>query len=262
MIGQIFERLRRGDTVFTAWSAIPDNHVAEACARTQFDAVTLDMQHGMHSTQSIVDGIGAIALAGKPAIVRIPVGAYDIASRALDFGAAGVIAPMINSGDDARAFAASMKYPPLGERSWAPYRAISLNNYPGNQDYLEAANEATLALAMIETRAAIDALDEILGVDGIDGVFVGPSDLSIAWSGGSTVNPVMDDLADAIADIGRRAQAAGKIAAIFMVDPTRVPAVAEYGYRLFALGRDGLYIASGAASALAAATDGLTSRPA
>ena len=120
MIGNIAERLRQGEYVFTAWSAIPNHHVAEACARTDFDAVTLDMQHGMQSTESVVDGIGAIVSAGKAAIVRIPIGDYSFAGRALDFGASAIIAPMINSGDDARAFAAAMKYPPVGGRSWAP----------------------------------------------------------------------------------------------------------------------------------------------
>ena len=257
MIDDIANRLRQGEYIFTAWSAIPNHHVAEACARTDFDAVTLDMQHGMQSTESVVDGIGAIALAGKAAIVRIPIGDFSFAGRALDFGASAIIAPMINSGDDARAFAAAMKYPPVGERSWAPYRAIALNGYGGNQDYLEAANDATLSLAMIETHAAVAALDDILAVDGIDGVFVGPSDLSIAWSEGKTINPALDDMMEAIADIGRRARAAGKVAAIFMVDPTRTAAMAEHGYQFFALGRDGLYLASGAASALTAARAGL-----
>ena len=120
-------RLRAGETLFTAWSAIPDPLVAEFLARTGFDAVTLDMQHGCHSTESVMRGVAAITLAGKPAIVRIPVGRFEMASRALDFGATAVIAPMVNSVADASAFAAAMKFPPLGERSWGPTRVLALH---------------------------------------------------------------------------------------------------------------------------------------
>jgi 4-hydroxy-2-oxoheptanedioate aldolase len=111
-------RLRAGETLFTAWSAIPDPLVAEFLARSGFDAVTLDMQHGCHTSDSVLRSVPAIALAGKPAVVRVPIGDFAMASRALDFGATAVIAPMVNSMADARAFAAAMKFPPEGERSW------------------------------------------------------------------------------------------------------------------------------------------------
>ena len=159
-------RLRAGESLYTAWSAIPEPLVSEFLARSAFDAVTLDMQHGCHSTESVLRGIAAIKLAGKPAVVRIPVGRFDMASRSLDFGAAAVIAPMVNSLADARAFAASMKFPPVGERSWGPTRLLALHGIPDAQAYLASANRDTLAIAMIETRAAEAILDDILAVDG------------------------------------------------------------------------------------------------
>ncbi len=79
-------RLASGETLYTAWSAIPDPLVAEFLARSAFDAVTLDMQHGCHSTESVMRGVAAITLAGKPAVVRVPIGRFEMASRALDFG--------------------------------------------------------------------------------------------------------------------------------------------------------------------------------
>lgn len=257
MSDQLAGRLRSGEAVFTAWSGIPSQYVAEACARTDFDTVVLDMQHGAQTTASVTDGIGAIRLAGKPAIVRIPVGRFDMASRALDLGASAVIAPMINSVEDARAFAESMKYPPVGGRSWGSHRAIVLGGYESNQAYLEAANADTLALAMIETRPALEALDDILRVDGIDGIFVGPSDFSIAWTGGETVNPVLEDMMDAVADIADRATAAGKVSAIFLFDPNMVPKMAGFGYRLFAMATDGMYLAGGAGTLVASARQAL-----
>src|SRR5215213_2721482 len=112
------ERLRRGDALLSAWCGIPDPMVSAALAAEDFDAVTLDMQHGAIDLAGAIRAIPGIAAAGKPALVRVPVGDFASASRLLDNGAAAVIAPMINTLDDARRFAAFMKYPPLGERSW------------------------------------------------------------------------------------------------------------------------------------------------
>ncbi|HMB47150.1 MAG TPA: aldolase/citrate lyase family protein [Afifellaceae bacterium] len=252
------DAFKSGEAVFTAWSGIPNPYVAETCARADFDAVTLDMQHGSHTTASVTDGIGAIRLAGKPAIVRVPVGRFDMASRALDMGAAAVIAPMINSVVDARAFAEAMKYPPLGGRSWGPYRAIPLGGYQSSQAYLEAANTDTMSFAMIETHQAVEALDEILTIDGIDGIFVGPSDFSIAWSNGKTVDPLLGDMMDAIGDIAGKTMEAGKVAAMFTFDPSYVPQYFGFGYRLFALATDSHYLASGAASLVDSAKSALS----
>jgi 4-hydroxy-2-oxoheptanedioate aldolase len=246
-------RLRAGQTLLTAWSSIPDALVAETCARAGFDAVTLDMQHGFHGVDSILRGIGAARLGGAPAIVRIPIGDFAFASRALDMGASAVIAPMINCVDDARAFAAAMKYPPVGGRSWGPFRAMALSGVTTNQAYLESANADTLALAMIETRQAVEALDGILAVEGIDGVLVGPSDFSIAWSSGQTIDPNLDEMSGAIADIARKTLEAGKIAAIFAVDGDMAKRYQAMGFKLIALGSDGGYLTGGAKALIASA---------
>ena len=191
----------------------------EALAGGPFDAVTLDMQHGGHHEDSVLRALLPITAAGKPGLVRIPVGRFDMASRALDFGAEAVIAPMVNSLEDARLFAAAMKYPPIGQRSWGPTYAMSRGKTADSAAWLANANADTLALAMIETREALAILDDILAVPGIDGVLVGPSDFSIAWSNGETMNPGLEDMMQAIGDIGQRTRAVGKHAAIYVVDP-------------------------------------------
>ena len=247
------ERLRADETLFTAWSAIPDPLVAEFLARTAFDTVTLDMQHGCHSTESVMRGVAAVALAGKPAIVRIPVGRFEMASRALDFGATAVIAPMVNSLADARAFAGSMKYPPLGERSWGPTRVLALKGISDSQAYLASANRETLAIAMIETKAALAAVDDIIGVEGIDGIFVGPSDFSIAMSGGARVDATNETMLAAAGQVAAKARKAGKFACIFASSPQATPRYREMGFRLVALSTDFGYLAAGAAALLAAA---------
>ena len=202
------------------------------------------MQHGSHSTESVMRGVAAITLAGKPAVVRIPVGRFDMASRALDFGAGAVIAPMVNSVADAKAFAASMKFPPLGERSWGPTRVLALHGIAEPRPISRRANRDTLAIAMIETRAAQAALDDILAVDGIDGVFVGPSDFSIALSNGAKVDANNADMLKAAGEIAAKAQRAGKIPLHAGDHGGSGPPRRELGFRLIALGSDFGYLSS------------------
>lgn len=247
------ETLRDGGAVFSAWSGIPDSLTVETLARTSFGAVTLDMQHGGHHEDSVLRSIGALIAARKPAIVRIPVGRFDLASRALDFGADAVIAPMVNSIEDARRFAAAMKYLPIGERSWGPTFAMPRRGSPPSAQWLASANTSTLSFAMIETRAALAIVGDIIDTPGIDGVFVGPSDFSIAWTGGEQVNPSLDDMMEAIESIAARAAEAGKLAAIYCADPGLVPRYRGMGFRLFALGNEARYMSLGVDEMLRAA---------
>jgi len=241
------ERLRAGETLFTAWSGIPDSITVETIARTGFDAITLDMQHGAHHEDSAARSMPAILGVGKHPVLRIPVGRFDMASRALDFGAEAVIAPMINSAEDARSFAASMKYPPVGERSWGPtFGMPRRQKKPDQASWLANSNAETFSFAMIETRRALDALEDILEVPGIDAVFVGPSDFSIAWTEGREVNTTLEDMMPAIAHIAERARAANKSAGIFSVNPSFTGRFVEMGYRFIAFGGEAAYMSIGA----------------
>ncbi len=246
-------RLRSGETLFTAWSGIPDALTVEIVANQGFDAVTLDMQHGGHHESGVLRGIVPLLNAKKHAVVRIPVGRFDMASRALDFGAEAVIAPMVNSVEDARGFAASMKYPPVGERSWGPTFALPRSGLQDLNAFLRESNGRTLSFAMIETRAALEALDGILDTAGIDGVFLGPADFSIAWTNGATVNATLEDMMETVAAIAARARQADKLAAIFVPDPALTGRFVSMGYRFLAIGTDQRCIAIGAASLLQAA---------
>lgn len=247
------DRLRAGECLISGWTRLPEPLVAELVARQGFDAVTLDMQHGLHDTLSVMRSIGGVAYAGKPTLVRIAVGDNAMASRALDFGAEGVIAPMINSAADAMALVAATKYPPIGERSWGPVRAMTVLGVPDMPTQLATANRATMVFAMVETGRAIDAVDEILAVDGLDGVFMGPSDLSVTLSNGKEIAATADWLDEPIRHLADRANAAGKIAGAFAVNPTRARYFRDHGYRLIALGADEAYLAEGAKAMLTAA---------
>jgi len=167
-------RLRAGETVYGAWCMIGSPVVAEATAREGFAAVVLDAQHGLWDVSSLVAGAGAVNHAGAAPIVRVPLNDFALVSRALDFGAEAIIAPMINDADDAGRLAAVAKYPPVGERSWGPIRAMPLQGYSAPVDYLREANSGTLVFAMIETAAALANVDAIAATPGIDALFVGP----------------------------------------------------------------------------------------
>src|SRR5258708_3461601 len=196
-------RLRAGETVHSGWCGLASPLVAEVIAREGFAAVTVDMQHGLWDIAATVSAIAAIRQGGAAPVVRVPLGDFATASRALDFGAEGIIAPMINSAADARALVAATKYPPLGERSWGPHRATMLAGLADQKVYLNEGNALTFTLAMIETRAALDNVAVIAATPGIDGLFLVPSDLSIALSQGATIDPLsghVDPELDPIAD--------------------------------------------------------------
>jgi len=243
-LASLVQTMGGGSGLLTAWCGMTDPILAGVLAR-EFDTVTLDMQHGCYDIASITNSVAHVSAAGKPAIVRIPVGQFAIASRVLDLGASAVIAPMINSVEDAKAFASFMKYPPIGERSWGPAIPLTMTDMPAG-DYLKQANRFSLALAMIETRAAIDALDGILSVDGIDGVFVGPSDTSIALSHGDHVDATHPDVSKTLDHVVARCKAHKKFACCFSPTPAVAGEWIKKGYDLLALGTDFMQVRVGA----------------
>jgi 4-hydroxy-2-oxoheptanedioate aldolase len=243
-------RLRAGETVFSAWCSLPYPIVAELLGRDGFAAVTLESQHGLWDVSSLLTGVAAVRQSGAAPVVRVPVGDFALASRALDFGAEGIIAPMINTAADARAFAAAAKYPPVGERSWGPHRATSLAGLSDQTVYLREANDHVITLAMIETRTALGNLAAIIGTNGIDGLFLGPSDLSIALSDGKTLNPLAPEVDRELDRIVAATQKEGKIAGAFCHTAERAAALAKRGVRFLAVMSDMAMLRAGAAAAL------------
>ena len=252
VVGKLASGLATGEPQFCAWVVMNEPAVAEALAREAFDAVVLDLQHGALDFVGASRAILSVALAGKPTIVRAPVGEFSLASRLLDAGAAGVIAPMVNSREDARRLVAFTKFPPLGERSWGPRAVLPLSGLDGPA-YLNAANAMTQTIAMIETRAALDALDDILGVEGVDGVFIGPSDLSIALNEGRKADPRGEMLLKAAAFAVERAKRHRKYAAMFCFDGADARAMAAKGFRLCSVSSDQMLLRGAARAELAAA---------
>jgi len=245
-------RLRAGETVYAAWCTLASPIAAETIAREGFSAVVLDQQHGLWDTASIITGVGALHHANATPVVRVPLGDFAFVSRALDFGAEAIIAPMINTAADARQFAAVAKYPPLGERSWGPQRAMTLQGRNVPVDYLREANVGTLTLAMIETAAALGNVEAIAATPGIDALFVGPYDLSTALSGGKAQDVRAPELERAIDQISAAAKKAGKILGIYCRDAERALAMSRRGFRFITIGSDQGFLRDGTAAQLKA----------
>jgi 4-hydroxy-2-oxoheptanedioate aldolase len=244
------KKLHAGETVFSAWCGLPYPLVAESLARDGFAAVAIESQHGLWDVAGILHGIAAVRQGGAAPIVRVPLGDFALVSRALDFGAEGIIAPMINTAADARALANAAKFPPVGERSWGPHRAMSLGGVSDMNTYLREANDHVITLAMIETRTALQNFEAIIGTPGIDGFFLGPSDLSIALSDGKNVDPMSKDVDAELDRLIAGAQKAKKIPGAYCHSAERAAALAKRGFKYLAVMSDLAMLRAGAAAAM------------
>ena len=243
-------RLRAGETIHSGWCGLPYPIVSELVGREGFPAVTLDSQHGLWDIAALLTAIAHVRQGGAAPIVRIPVGDFATASRALDFGAEGIIAPMINTQADASAYVSFAKFPPIGERSWGPHRATTLANIADQKVYLREANDLIVTFAMIETRTALDNLEAIAATPGIDGLFLGPADLSIALSEGGDVDPLSSAVERELDRIIAVTTKAKKIPGAYCHSAERAVALAKRGVRFLAVASDMAFLRAGAAAAL------------
>jgi 4-hydroxy-2-oxoheptanedioate aldolase len=237
-----------GGAAVNGWMAIPSSFAAEIMARQGFDSVVVDLQHGMIDYSQMVPMLQAISQTPTVPLVRVPWLEPGILMKTLDAGAFGVICPMVGTVDDAAALVRFTRYPKLGQRSNGPIRAAMLHG----ADYQAKANQSIVVLAMIETAEAVDNLDAILGVEGLDGVYIGPSDLSLAYG----CRPVFDDLdppaAQAVEHILARCKAHGVRCGIHNGEPPAAKERIAKGFDLVTLGHDSRLIAAGAKAMLTA----------
>lgn len=201
MDNPIKQRLAKGQPVVNGWLAIPSFFTAEAMASLPWDALTIDMQHGMVGYDTLLPMLGAIP-PGMPVMARVPWLEPGIIMKTLDAGCHGVICPMVNSGTDAEKFIHAMRYPPRGGRSFGPTRAVLRHG----ADYAQQADANCLAFAMIETKAALDDIDAIMGTDGVDGIYVGPADLSCSLGHPPQLDTEQPEVVEAIGLIAAKAK--------------------------------------------------------
>jgi 4-hydroxy-2-oxoheptanedioate aldolase len=188
---------KQGGCVVTGWLSVPNAFCAEVMAHTGWDALCVDMQHGMMDFQTALAMMQAISTTSVTPIVRVPWNEPGIIMKSLDAGAYGVICPMINTRADAERLVATCHYPPVGFRSSGPTRAALY----GGSDYQAKANETIVAFAMIETAEAVANLDSILSTPGLDAIFIGPNDLAISMGLPNSLNPTEAKVVDTITRI-------------------------------------------------------------
>ena len=238
-----------GKSLFTAWCQWPGEWHGLALIKAGFAGVLADMQHGMFDYGQMLSHVQSVGRAGGVPMVRPPLDDFGMAARALDAGASVIIMPMINTVEDARRLVDVAKFPPLASRSMGPKGALELWQMQP-QEYLSASNSLTCLLPMVETRRALDNLDAILSVDGIDGVFVGPFDLSINLSGGKVGGASDPDVKAALPVIVAAAKKAGKISGIYASGHDEAAHFAKLGFNLVSAAGDAHVVAAGARAVL------------
>lgn len=238
---------REDRAAVNGWLAIPDSFSAETMAHAGWDSLTIDLQHGIVDYQAMVPMLQAISTTATVPLVRVPWLEPGILMKTLDAGAYGVICPMVNTREDAQRLVAYTHYAPKGTRSFGPMRGFLY----GGADYPQHADATIVRFAMIETRQALDNLDAILSVEGLDAIYIGPSDLSLSLG----CRPDMDNpeppVAQAIDHILARAKAHGVVAGIHNMGADAARARIAKGFRFVTIGSDARLLAAGAQQVVA-----------
>lgn len=223
-----------------AWLTLGSARAVEIAADAGWPAVLIDQQHGSGGPMECVACLTAARAAGAPAMVRVATLDDGLIGAALDAGAQGVMAPMIETEAQAAALVRATKYPPDGCRSFGPYRG----KYLVDGDYFSLANTWTIACGQIETRRAVENIDAICAVPGLDMVCVGPNDLAISLSDGTSRDIRAPAVLEAISHVQARAEAHGVTTAIFANDSAYAVDLAPRGWRVISVGTDASWLSA------------------
>ena len=247
-----------GKPTLNGWCMIGNPFVAEIMAAQGFDSITVDMQHGALDYTDLLPMLQAMRASGATLLARVPWLDPAAVMKALDAGAEGIICPMINTAADAARLVSYLRYPPLGERSFGPTRASV-----AKPDYFARSNANTLAFAMIETAEGFANLDAIAATPGLDGIYVGPADLSLSLSKGA-LKPGLDrqepKIVDALQKIAAACQKNNIIAALHCGTADYALKAISWGFRMTTVGADVRFLTEAAATAVRSFRD-LTAAP-
>lgn len=225
-----------------AWVGLADAYAAEIAGEAGFDWLVIDGEHAPNDIRTILAQVQALGRSRSHPVVRLPVGADWMIKQVLDIGVQTVLVPMVESGAQARALARAMRYPPAGTRGVGAALARA-SRFSGIPDYVAGADEQVCLLVQVENRAGLAALADILAVEGVDGVFIGPADLAADM--GFATAPDAPELRLAIADAVRQIRAAGKPAGILATDEAYARDCLDMGVTFLAAGIDVLVLAQG-----------------
>ena len=237
-----------GGAAVNGWLAIPNSFSAETMAHQGWDTLTIDLQHGVIDYANMLTMLQAISTTPTVPVVRVPWLEPGILMKSLDAGAYGVICPMVNTREDAQRLVAYTHYAPQGTRSYGPVRAMLY----GGADYPQHANEQIAVFAMIETAQALDNLDAILSVEGLDAIYIGPSDLSLALGCKPSFDELEPKAAEAVDHILARAKAHGVVAGIHNGAPQAALARIAKGFQFVTISSDARLMSAGAQQVISA----------
>lgn len=242
-VNRLKQALAAGEMQYGLFLGLPDTTCAEICAGAGFDWLVVDTEHGPFDLPAVLRHLQTIAAYDVQAIVRPVSDDRNVLKQLLDTGVQSLVAPMVESAEQAVELVRSVRYPPAGVRGLgtALARAARWTRIPS---YLHKANEQICLLAQVETERAVRALPGILEVEGIDGIFVGPSDLSASM--GHIGNPRHPDVVKVIREVLRATRSAGKAAGVLALDPVHIQDYRDHGANMIGIGTDTLLLANSA----------------
>jgi 4-hydroxy-2-oxoheptanedioate aldolase len=239
-----------GKPSINGWCSIGNPFTAEIMAAQGFDSITIDMQHGALDYSNVLPMFQAMRASGAVLMARVPWLEPGIIMKVLDAGAYGIICPMVNSAEEAARFVSYMRYPPLGQRSFGPTRV----SFAAGANYAGEANDNMLAFAMIETAEGMANLDAIAATKGLDGIYVGPADLTLSLTQGRLA-PGFDreepEMIAALQTIVAACKKNGIRAALHCGTPEYAARAIGWGFDMTTVGGDSRFLAAAAGAAVA-----------
>ncbi|VAW03823.1 2,4-dihydroxyhept-2-ene-1,7-dioic acid aldolase [hydrothermal vent metagenome] len=240
--------LTKGRMQYGCWAGFADAYATEMLATAGFDWLVIDGEHAPNDIRSIMAQLQVLEGKHSHPVVRLPMGEAWLIKQVLDAGAQTLLIPLVESAAQAGDLVAAMRYPPHGIRGSGAALARA-SRFSDIADYITTANDQMCLLVQVETRAGIEALDDILKVEGVDGVFIGPSDLSadMGYGGDTSAPPVREVIRDALARIAASDKAAG----ILAVDHDVAQEYRDWGAQFLAVGVDVLMLVGAARETMA-----------
>ena len=241
------EIFKLGKAAVNGWLQIPNSFTAELMANQNWDSLTLDLQHGVIDYPNAVGMLQAISTTNVVPLARVNWNEPGQIMKILDAGSYGIICPMVSNKKEAENFVKACMYPPEGYRSYGPIRGLVY----GGSDYADKANDEILKFAMIETKESLDNLNEIMQTPGLDGIYIGPADLSLALGKKPSFDkPKGDPVYETIMKILDHAKKNKIIAGIQNGEPEYAQKMIDEGFQLVTIGSDQRYMTAASKIAL------------
>lgn len=234
-INHLKSRLKNGDVLHGLWVGMADPYAAEMTATAGFDWLLIDGEHAPNDLRSLSAQLALVQKSASLPVIRLPVGDPVMIKQALDIGAQTLLIPMVESAEQAEMLVRATRYPPHGFRGVGSSLARA-SQFSAIPDYLKTANDQICLILQVESVKALEALDDILAIDGVDGVFIGPSDLAADM--GYLGNTGEAKVRDAVHDALRRIRKAGKFAGVLATPDDFINSCKEAGANFVGVGID------------------------